>query len=129
METWDEIRALLDLALRELAVGLIGLLGYAITLLLPIARAWLAERITASAMVRLKDRAKEEVAAILDPTKPILSVPQIAAAMLDGMPQAVKNADASEAGVRALLNRTISEVKMATAAAPETLIVNQAPKQ
>jgi hypothetical protein len=90
METWDEIRALLDLALRGLAIGLIGLLGYAVTLLVPIARAWLTEKITASAFARWTKVADGAAAEIADSSNPAVSVKAKAAEMVRGLPDAVQ---------------------------------------
>lgn len=115
MDSWEDIRATLDLVLRGLAAGLIGLLGYAVTLLLPIARAWLAERITASAVGRLTDRATEVAAQIVDPNSPISNVAQQASEMASTMPQAMANAGVSVEAVGRLISRKVSEIKVGSA--------------
>jgi hypothetical protein len=120
METWDEIRALLDLALRGLAVGLIGLLGYAVTLLVPIARTWLAEKITSSAMARLTEQATGRAAQIVSGAAEAATVSQQAMEMASAMPQAMKNAEASVEGVGKLIARKVAEIKVSVAEVPKS---------
>jgi hypothetical protein len=111
METWEDIRVALDALLRALAAGLLGLAGYAVLALLPVARAALTEFITTRAWRRWTDVAAGAAAEIADPTNPAASVPAKAAEMVKGLPDAARILDGGQAAAERAINRALSAIK------------------
>lgn len=113
METWEDIRVALDALLRLLALGLIGLAGWAIKTILPLALAALREAITSWAMERWTRRADEAAATIVDPRNPASSVPAEAAKMVAGIPDAAKALGAEQADAARAIERRVSLLRTA----------------
>jgi hypothetical protein len=112
METWEEIRAALDVLLRLLASGLIVMAGFAVKALLPVARAALTEWITTRAWTRWTAAADSRAAAILDPSNPASSVVAQAVDMMAGVKDAAAFLGGTQAAAQAAIERAISARKV-----------------
>jgi hypothetical protein len=113
MDTWEDIRAGLDALLRLLAVGLLGLAGYAIKALLPLAKAALTEWLTTRAFARWTKVAAGAAAEIADPGNLATSIPAKAAEMVRGLPDAMAVLGGSQAAAERAISRALSEIKLA----------------
>jgi len=115
MESWDEIRMGLDLLLRTFAVGVMGVAGYGVTLLLPVARQWLAEKITTSAVNRLEVSVKAKAAQILDPASPTISAITAAKEIAASKPQAMQNSGSTMPGLVNAIQEEVARQKAGVA--------------
>lgn len=114
METWEDIRTGLDALLRLAAVGLLGLAGYALRALLPLAKAALTEWLTTLAFARWTKVAEGAASELADPTNLASSVRAKAAEMVQGLPDAAAVLGGNQEAAERAISRALSEIKVAT---------------
>lgn len=111
METWEDIRMALDLALRGAALAAVGIFGYAVTLMVPIVRQWLAEKITFSAVSRLEGAIRAKAADIADPRIPVISTMAAAQEIAANKPQAMANSGSTVEGLANAIQDEVKRIK------------------